>query len=210
MEIEQLEDSEALASWAQQALPLKNQLSKADAQAVEEAFSAKMSRLGNLQSAAPKDQKENGYGNQSFEIDAGKQTVNVICKPVRERDREHLKFVASQPCLICGRAPSDPHHIKFAEQLAMGRKVNDRFTVPICRLHHRELHRKGNERAWWEKQEIDPLPAAASLWAKTHAVSSAAINIDGENAQPAEINGAGTAGWSQNDETKPIFGPEAE
>jgi len=210
LEIEQLEHIESVATWAQQALPLKNQLSRADALALEAAFSAKMSRLGNLQSAAPKDQKENGYGNQSFEIDAGKQTVNVICKPVRERDREHLKFVASQPCLICGRAPSDPHHIKFAEQLAMGRKVNDRFTVPICRLHHRELHRKGNERAWWEKQEIDPLPAAASLWAKTHAVSSAAINIDGENAQPAEINGAGTAGWSQNDETKPIFGPEAE
>ena len=210
LEIEQLEHIESVATWAQQALPLKNQLSRADALALEAAFSAKLSRLGNLQSAAPKDQKENGYGNQSFEIDAGKQTVNVICKPVRERDREHLKFVASQPCLICGRAPSDPHHIKFAEQLAMGRKVNDRFTVPICRLHHRELHRKGNERAWWEKQEIDPLPAAASLWAKTHAVSSAAINIDGENAQPAEINGAGTAGWSQNDETKPIFGPEAE
>jgi ERF superfamily len=210
LEIEQLEHIESVATWAQQALPLKNQLSRADALALEAAFSAKLSRLGNLQSAAPKDQKENGYGNQSFEIDAGKQTVNVICKPVRERDREHLKFVASQPCLICGRAPSDPHHIKFAEQLAMGRKVNDRFTVPICRLHHRELHRKGNERAWWEKQEIDPLPAAASIWAKTHAVSSAAINIDGENAQPAEINGAGTAGWSQNDETKPIFGPEAE
>jgi len=210
LEIEQLEHIESVATWAQQALPLKNQLSRADALALEAAFSAKLSRLGNLQSAAPKDQKENCYGNQSFEIDAGKQTVNVICKPVRERDREHLKFVASQPCLICGRAPSDPHHIKFAEQLAMGRKVNDRFSVPICRLHHRELHRKGNERAWWEKQEIDPLPAAASLWAKTHAVSSAAINIDGENAQPAEINGAGTAGWSQNDETKPIFGPEAE
>ena len=210
LEIEQLEHIESVATWAQQALPLKNQLSRADALALEAAFSAKLSRLGNLQSAAPKDQKENCYGNQSFEIDAGKQTVNVICKPVRERDREHLKFVASQPCLICGRAPSDPHHIKFAEQLAMGRKVNDRFTVPICRLHHRELHRKGNERALWEKQEIDPLPAAASIWAKTHAVSSAAINIDGENAQPAEINGAGTAGWSQNDETKPIFGPEAE
>jgi len=210
LEIEQLEHIESVATWAQQALPLKNQLSRADALALEAAFSAKLSRLGNLQSAAPKDQKENCYGNQSFEIDAGKQTVNVICKPVRERDREHLKFVASQPCLICGRAPSDPHHIKFAEQLAIGRKVNDRFTVPICRLHHRELHRKGNERAWWEKQEIDPLPAAASIWAKTHAVSSAAINIDGENAQPAEINGAGTAGWSQNDETKPIFGPEAE
>jgi hypothetical protein len=208
LEIEQLEHIESLASWAQQALPLKNQLSRSDAQALEEAFSAKLSRLGDLQSAAPKDQKANGY--QSFEIDAGEQTVNVICKPVRERDREHLKFVASQPCLICGRTPSDPHHIKFAEQRAMGRKVSDRFTVPICRLHHRELHRKGNERAWWKKQEIDPLPVAASLWAKTHAFASAAINIDGEGAQPAEINGAGAAGWSQNDETKPIFGSEAE
>jgi ERF superfamily len=209
-EIEQLKSPEVLASWAQQALPLKNQLSKADAQALEEAFSAKLIRLGDLQSAASIDQKANGYGSQSLEIDASEQTVKVICKPMPERDREHLKFVASQPCLICGRTPSDPHHIKFAEQRAIGRKVSDRFTVPICRLHHRELHRKGNERAWWEKQEIDPLPAAASLWAKTHAVSSAAINIDGENAQPAEINGAGTAGWSQNDETKPIFGPEAE
>jgi hypothetical protein len=210
LEIEQLEHTETLASWAHNALPLKNQLSRSDAQAVEEAFSAKLSRLGDLQSAAPKDQKANGHGNQSLEIDAGEQTVNVICKPVRERDREHLKFVASQPCLICGRTPSDPHHIKFAEQVAMGRKVSDRYTVPICRLHHRELHRKGNERAWWEKQEIDPLPVAASLWAGTHAFASAAINIDGERAQPAEVDGAGAAGWSQNDETKPIFGPEAE
>ena len=89
----------------------------------------------------------------------------------------------------------------------MGRKVSDRFTVPICRL---QLHRKGNERAWWEKQAIDPLLVAASLWAKTHGFASAAIDIDGERAQPAEIDGAGAAGWSQNDETKPIFGPEAE
>src|ERR1700758_3635027 len=78
-EIEQLKSPEVLASWAQQALPLKNQLSKADAQAVEEAFSAKLSRLGD-QSAAPKDPEENGYRDQSLEIDAGKQTVNVICK----------------------------------------------------------------------------------------------------------------------------------
>jgi hypothetical protein len=215
-EIEQLKSPEVLAAWAHQALPLKNQLSRSDAQALEEAFSAKLSWVGDLQSAALIDQKANGHGNQSFEIDAGEQTVSVIYKPVRERDREHLKFVASQPCLICGRTPSDPHHIKFAEQRAMGRKVSDRFTVPICRLHHRELHRKGNERAWWEKQEIDPLPVAASLWAKTHGFASAATNVDSERAQPAEINGrhftngVGAAGWPQNDETKPIFAPEAE
>jgi hypothetical protein len=53
------------------------------------------------------------------------------------------------------------------------------------------------------------LPVAARLWAKTHAFGSAAMNIEGESAQPAEINGAGAAAWSQNDETKPIFDPEA-
>ena len=52
----------------------------------------------------------------------------------------------------------------------MGRKVSDRFTVPICRLHHRELHRRGNERAWWESQGIDPMAIAQSLWGRTHAV----------------------------------------
>jgi hypothetical protein len=209
-EIKQLEDTEVLTSWAHNALPLKNQLSRSDAQALEEAFTARLNQLENFGLTTPKHQDANRLGNRSSQVDPAEQTVNVICKPVRERDREHLKLVASQPCLICGRTPSDPHHIKFAEQRAMGRKASDRFTVPICRLHHRELHRKGNERAWWEKQEIDPLPVAASLWAKTHPFASAAINIDGERAQAAEINGASVAGWSQNDETKPIFGPEAE
>jgi hypothetical protein len=61
----------------------------------------------------------------------------------------------------------------------MGRKVSDRFTVPICRLHHRELHRRGNERAWWESQGIDPVPVAAKLWAKTHAFAAGVAIIDG-------------------------------
>jgi hypothetical protein len=95
----------------------------------------------------------------------------------------------------------------------MGRKVSDRFTVPICRLHHRELHRRGNERAWWDSQGIDPLPVAAKLWAKTHGLAAGVANIAG--AQRAEmngrrlINGTSLAGWSQNDETKPIVRPEA-
>ena len=130
---------------------------------------------------------------------------------MRERDRDHLKFVAAQPCLVCGRTPSDPHHIKFAEHRAMGRRVSDRFTVPICRLHHRELHRRGNERAWWQKQGIDPLVVAANLWAKTHAATpttALAADID----RPANVNGSdsGAVVRLQNDETKPILGPEAE
>src|SRR4029077_15774018 len=39
----------------------------------------------------------------------------AIAEPKRLRDKAHLKFVASQPCLICGRQPSDPHHLRFAQ-----------------------------------------------------------------------------------------------
>jgi len=210
-ELEQLADTEALASWAHRALPLKNRLSAKDAEAIEAAFAARLTQLGETATVSqPQNQKPNGHRSQPRRTESGSTEVTVIGKPVPERDRNHLRFVAAQPCLVCGRTPSDPHHIRFAERRGMGRKVSDRFTVPICRLHHRELHRKGNERAWWEKQEIDPLPVAARLWAKTHEFASAATNIDGQRAQPAEINGAGAAGWSQNDETKPIFGPEAE
>jgi hypothetical protein len=51
-------------------------------------------------------------------------------EPKRLRDKAHLKFVASQPCLICGRQPSDPHHLRFAQPKAIGLKVSDEFTVP--------------------------------------------------------------------------------
>jgi hypothetical protein len=212
-ELDQLVDPQALASWAQRALPLKNQLATADAQAVEAAFAARVSQIEESGPLPPsKNQKANHPARKPLQTDPGDQAVIAISKPVRERDRDHLRFVAAQPCLVCGRTPSDAHHIKFAEQRAMARKVSDRFTVPICRLHHRELHRRGNEGAWWQSQGIDPLPAAATLWARTHAVAPVAVASDGD--QPA--NGCpfaprvGATARTQNNETKPIRGPEAE
>jgi hypothetical protein len=86
----------------------------------------------------------------------------------RVRDREHVKSVARQPCLICGRRPADAHHLRFAQSGALGRKVSDEFTVPLCRGHHRELHRYGDEAAWWQKLRLDPTSAARTLWLKTH------------------------------------------
>jgi hypothetical protein len=99
----------------------------------------------------------------------------------------------------------------------MGRKASDKFTVPICRLHHRELHRRGNERAWWQSQGLDPLAAAATLWARTHAVAiSSAASLVGNDQRKAGINEKGQNGADaapglqhQNDETKPIRRPEA-
>lgn len=93
----------------------------------------------------------------------------AIAEPRRLRDKAHLKFVASQPCLVCGRQPCDPHHLRFAQPRAIGLKVSDEFTVPLCRGHHRELHQTGNEQAWWAERKLDALEIARSLWEKTHA-----------------------------------------
>ena len=92
----------------------------------------------------------------------------TIGEPKRLRDKAHLKFVASQACLICGRQPSDPHHLRFAQPRAIGLKVSDEFTVPLCRGHHRELHQAGNEIAWWERMKIKALDTASELWEQTH------------------------------------------
>src|SRR6185369_13144502 len=96
------------------------------------------------------------------------KSVLAIAEPRRIRDKAHLKFVAAQPCLICGRQPSDPHHLRFAQARALGLKVSDEFTVPLCRGHHRQLHQAGNEVAWWGKLKIDALEIAKGLWEKSH------------------------------------------
>jgi hypothetical protein len=89
-------------------------------------------------------------------------------EPRRIRDRDHVRFVAQQPCLICGRQPCDAHHLRFAQSRALSRKVSDEFTVPLCRGHHRELHRHGDEAAWWSRAGIDPLSQAREFWRTSH------------------------------------------
>jgi hypothetical protein len=90
----------------------------------------------------------------------------LIPKETRIRDRDHLAFVARQPCLVCGRRQAQAHHLKFAQPRAMSMKVSDEYTVPLCNGHHDALHRTGDERAWWARHGIlDPLKFAARLWA---------------------------------------------
>jgi hypothetical protein len=95
----------------------------------------------------------------------------ALSEPRRLRDKAHLKFVATQSCLVCGRQPADAHHLRFAQPRALGRKVSDEFTVPLCRGHHREVHGRGDEVQWWHQLSIDALGAAARLWRQTHAAS---------------------------------------
>ena len=91
----------------------------------------------------------------------------TIAEPKRHRDKAHLRFVGSHPCLVCGRQPSDAHHLRFAQPRALGMKVSDEFTVPLCREHHRQIHHAGNEQAWWHNLSIKPLPIAQDLWTET-------------------------------------------
>ena len=96
------------------------------------------------------------------------KTVLMRPEPRRVRDRDHVRFIAQQSCLVCGRQPCDAHHLRFAQDRALGRKVSDEFTVPLCRGHHRELHRHGDEAGWWLKSGIDPNGAARALWLESH------------------------------------------
>jgi ERF superfamily len=105
-------------------------------------------------------------------VDASKpagidKSVLAVPAPRRYRDREHLRHVAKQPCLICGRKPSDPHHLRHLQPRALGRKASDEFAVPLCRIHHRLVHRVGNEAAWWQDAGVDPITAARKLWKET-------------------------------------------
>jgi hypothetical protein len=96
-----------------------------------------------------------------------KQGTLTFPKEKRVRNKSHLRFVSSKPCLVCGRQPSHAHHVRYAQERGLGMKVSDEYTVPLCSVHHDELHRVGNEKAWWANHGIDPLKVAQELWAFT-------------------------------------------
>jgi hypothetical protein len=146
------------------------------------------------------------------------KSVLTIAEPRRLRDKAHLRFVASQPCLICGRQPSDPHHLRFAQPRALGLKVSDEFTVPLCRGHHRQLHQAGNEVAWWSNHRLDPLIVASTLWRKTHPLpakpqrsASDGSATDVQNiANGKDADGHTAIPARPHDETNPIAPPGSQ
>jgi hypothetical protein len=131
-----------------------------------------------------------------------RSAVGALGKPVRLRDKDHRKFVLRQPCLVCGRVPSDPHHLTFTQPRALGRRVSDEFTVPLCRVHHRELHRSGDETAWWRLLNIDPLPVALKLWQHTRADGELFASTDGvtqaQAANTPDVSVRGQSGTSRD------------
>jgi hypothetical protein len=121
--------------------------------------------------AAPANGNERVNNAVSWHID--KSTL-PLSEPRRYRDRTHLEFVAAQPCLVCGRSPSDPHQLRFMQPRALGRRVSDEFVVPLCRTRHRTLHQRGDEIAWWLSVGLEPVDVAQRLWHQTRVYGAAA------------------------------------
>jgi ERF superfamily len=179
LEVENIASSDLAATWAGQALVAKNNLIASDAKLVEEAFERRLSALPSSDGAVPAndgssapqtDGLQETVAPENIDADRGKgidKSILTIAAPRRYRNREHLRYIAQQACLVCGRKPSDPHHLGFTQPRALGRKVSDEFAVPLCRGHHRAVHRSRDERAWWRQAGIDPIKVARRLWKET-------------------------------------------
>ena len=159
-EIGALTKSDDLTAWARKSLPSKNQLLEYDARSIEAAYQRRWEGFDGCDSPNEEAASDDSRGMGGTIGDA----LLIPKGPPRRRSKAHLLFVGTHPCLVCQQLPADAHHLKFAQPKALGRKASDEFTVPLCRGHHRELHRHGNEKAWWTNLQIAPLEVAKRLW----------------------------------------------
>jgi hypothetical protein len=182
IEVGNITSADLAAAWAREALSAKNSLTATDAKLVEDAFERRLSELPSSEAAAPSNDDpavpeisrpqmiattESADAGQAKGID---KSILAVAAPRRYRNREHLRYVAQQACLVCGRKPSDPHHLGFTQPRALGRKVSDEFAVPLCRGHHRAVHRSHDERTWWRQAGLDPTKVARRLWKATRGI----------------------------------------
>ncbi len=211
-EIGALDSNDDAALWSQRRIGAKNRLIATDAACVEQAFRARLAMFatepaGGATKQEPKPRDRRPHQAEKRRASAVDKTVLALPTQRRIRDREHVKSVAKQACLVCGRRPADAHHLRSAQSPALGRKVSDEFTVPLCRGHHREVHRYGDEAAWWQKTGIDPTVTARTLWLETHPLP--AINrLDSAarfgSEQKSKRNRSASSG-TQNYKSKPIL-----
>jgi ERF superfamily len=152
MEVGNIASADRAATWAREALITKNRLLKTDAKLVEAAFERRLSEWPSPDERAEGNDTADGpqatvaamraNPDQASGID---KSALAIATPRRYRNRQHLRYVIRQPCLVCGRKPSDPHHLRYLQPRALGRKPSDEFAVPLCRVHHRAAHRAGDD-----------------------------------------------------------------
>ena len=179
-EIDMLESFNSAGEWAKRTLAIKNTLTAEHSRDVETAFENKIVNFDEVightlpSTATSSGDRQTPQNRADESLASPDRSSLTFGHAPRRRNKAHLKFVAGHPCLLCGRQPSDPHHLRFAQPRALGRKVSDEFTVPLCRTHHRQAHRSGDEAQWWRSagNGIDPLGAARNFWLRFHGTPS--------------------------------------
>lgn len=136
-ELVEVPSAEAMAGWAHRSLPAKNTLCVTDAQLIETVFRERLAvvteggssddqlGLGDTPDAPvpneaivqipPKAEVRTGKRADAKAIAVPRRGGPIAAKTIRLRDKDHRRFVSAQPCLVCGRTPVDPHHLRFAQ-----------------------------------------------------------------------------------------------
>ena len=208
-ELGSISSFDGAAEWAKRIIPIKNTLTAEHAHEVEAGLEIMLAqvrdgasevsqvseRRTDAVSSPPTTNPASSVASPARRPSAGLnfEDYPVTPKTRRRRDKRHREFVAAQACVICGRQPSDAHHLRFAQPRGLGLKVSDEFTVPLCRSHHRELHRTRNESRWWAQFGIQPKSIAYKLWTQTHPVPMPEI-------RPAMPVDASASGAQPNDQ----------
>lgn len=190
-----------LDGWALQAWPKANTLTPADGKEVKLAFQVRLASLQMISDEGHSSFEREPTTNQEIRPRIDK---SVLAIPLvrRVRDKTHLRFVAKQACLVCGRQPCDAHHLRFAQSRGFSLKVSDEFTVPLCRAHHRELHRTGRETDWWAKAGLEPIALARKLWLETRPLAASKAPLGDDSEMPGAANDKETAKSRQHRERR--------
>jgi len=180
-ELNAIASEEEATKWAHRRLPEKNKLNAADAKHVEEAFRTKLlsfaihhaegvAELNNTAQTPNTADGRNRKGRVPPASPSVDKSVLMHPEPRRIRDRNHVRFVAQQTCLVCGRQPCDAHHLRFAQTADDGRRKADvhrpgRFAAP------QSAHARGRESAAARDasgRTSRPMTPAASLSCRVH------------------------------------------
>jgi hypothetical protein len=181
-------------------LPAKNSLTAADAKLAEDAFEHRLSELAPSQTAADDAAPSTDLdlvgahamlpkGSGDLDQPNGiNKSMLVLATPRRYRNREHLRYVAQQACLICGRKQSDPHHLRYLQPRALGRKASEEFAVRSAARITAPPIAPATSRPGGRRPESSPLRSPASSGDKPGSMIRNSITRRSRGAPADSIN----------------------
>lgn len=79
------------------------------------------------------------------------RTMKPQPKTVPVRDPHYLAWIRTLPCIRCDRPsgfPTEAHHQPAVGHSSVGSKCDDTRAIPLCTVHHAQLHRIGRRSFW--------------------------------------------------------------